>query len=52
MARGTFERTKKLREESINAEPHISIERAVLMTEAYKKYEGSVEIPVLSCFII
>lgn len=47
MARGTFERTKKLREESINAEPHISIERAVLMTEAYKKYEGSVEIPVL-----
>lgn len=29
MARGTFERTKKLREESINAEPHISIEREI-----------------------
>ncbi|WP_304340997.1 trans-4-hydroxy-L-proline dehydratase [Metaclostridioides mangenotii] len=47
MSRGTFERTKKLREQSINAEPHISMERAILMTEAYKKYEGSVETPVL-----
>lgn len=47
MSRGTFERTKILREQSINAEPHISMERAVLMTEAYKKYEGSVETPVL-----
>jgi pyruvate formate-lyase/glycerol dehydratase family glycyl radical enzyme len=47
MSRGTFERTKKLREQSINAEPHISMERAILMTEAYKKYEGSVETPIL-----
>lgn len=47
MQRGSFERTKKLREESMEAVPHITIERAQLMTEAYKKYEGSVEIPVL-----
>lgn len=47
MSRGTFERTKKLREQSVTAEPHISMERAVLMTEAYKMYEGSVETPVL-----
>ncbi|TQQ85471.1 glycyl radical protein [Peptacetobacter hominis] len=45
--RGTFERTKKLREESVTTKPHISIERALLFTEAYKKYEGSVEMPVL-----
>lgn len=47
MGRGTFERTKKLREASVTTKPHISIERAVLFTEAYKKYEGSVEMPVL-----
>lgn len=32
MSRGTFERTKKLREQSTSAQPYISIERAVLMT--------------------
>lgn len=47
MGRGTFARTKKLREASVTTKPHISIERAVLFTEAYKKYEGSVEMPVL-----
>ena len=47
MGRGTFARTKKLREASITTKPHISIERAVLFTEAYKKWEGSVEMPVL-----
>lgn len=45
--RGYTERTKKLREQSVSTEPKISIERAVIMTEAYKKYEGSVDIPVL-----
>ncbi|MBC2577115.1 glycyl radical protein [Peptostreptococcus russellii] len=47
MSRGTFERTKKLREQSTSAQPYISIERAVLMTEAYQKFEGSVETPIL-----
>ncbi|QYE96992.1 trans-4-hydroxy-L-proline dehydratase [Paraclostridium sordellii] len=47
MQRGSFERTKKLREQSLDAQPFITIERARLMTEGYKRYEGSVEIPVL-----
>ncbi len=34
MGRGTFARTKKLREASVTTKPHISIERAVLFTEA------------------
>ena len=47
MERGSFERTKRLRKQSIETQPFITIERARLMTEGYKKYEGSVEIPVL-----
>ena len=45
--RGYTERTKKLREQSVSTDPKISIERAVIMTEAYEKYEGSVDTPVL-----
>lgn len=45
--RGSTERTKFLRKKSLEAIPHISIERAALYTEAYKKYEGTVETPVL-----
>ncbi len=45
--RGYTERTKKLREESVSAQPHISAERAYWFTQAYKKYEGSVDTPVL-----
>ncbi len=41
------ERIEKLRQESINTQPYISIQRAALMTKAYKKYEGTVSIPVL-----
>ncbi|WP_042274849.1 trans-4-hydroxy-L-proline dehydratase [[Clostridium] dakarense] len=47
MDRGNFDRTKKLRKQSVNGVPHITIERARLITDAYKKYEGSVETPVL-----
>lgn len=47
MSRGSFDRTKKLRKESVDTKPYISIERAKLITEAYKKYEGSVETPIL-----
>lgn len=41
------ERVARLREESINAIPCISMERAELVTEAYEKYAGKVSIPVL-----
>jgi pyruvate formate-lyase/glycerol dehydratase family glycyl radical enzyme len=45
MERGMNERIKKLRSQSVNTIPHIYMERSTLMTEAYKKYEGSVSIP-------
>lgn len=41
------ERVSKLREQSVTAIPHISIERAELVTEAYQRYAGKVSIPVL-----
>lgn len=41
------ERVKKLREQSLNAVPRISMERARIVDDVYKKYEGSVPIPVL-----
>lgn len=47
MKRGMTERTQKLREESVRAVPHISIERAELVTQAYEKYAGTVETPIL-----
>ena len=43
--RGMNERIRMLRRQSENAEPRICLERAVLETEAYKKYEGSVSVP-------
>ncbi len=46
--RGSTERIRKLRRISVyESEPCISMERAVLLTEAYKKYEGTVSAPVL-----
>ena len=42
-----IKRIKKLREKSINTHPYISIERAKLVTEAYKKHAGTVSSPVL-----
>lgn len=44
---GMNERIQKLRQESVTTEPTLSIERALLMTEAYQKYQGKVSIPVL-----
>lgn len=43
--RGMNERIKKLRTQSETTVPKIFMERALLMTDAYKKYEGSVSIP-------
>ncbi|MDF2634089.1 MAG: Formate C-acetyltransferase [Pelosinus sp.] len=45
--RGINERIQKLRNQSVKAEPHLSIERATLVTEAYEKYLGRVETPML-----
>ena len=45
--RGSTERTRRLRAESMSTQPHIYIERAVLETEAYKMYEGTCSVPEL-----
>ncbi len=47
MKRGMNERIQSLREQSLTAVPRISMERALLVTEAYKKYSGKVSIPML-----
>lgn len=47
MERGMNERIRRLRHQSVTVEPTLSIERAVLVTEAYEKYAGTVEIPIL-----
>ncbi len=44
---GMNERIQKLREQSLSTTPTLSIERAVLMTEAYQQWQGKVSIPVL-----
>jgi len=41
------ERISKLRRESLDLEPRICMERALLETEAYKKHEGCVSAPEL-----
>ena len=41
------ERARKLRKASFEAQPSISVERAVLVTEFYKDNEGKYSIPVL-----
>lgn len=43
--RGMNERIKKLRRQSVDTPARIYIERADLMTDAYKMYEGSVSVP-------
>ena len=45
--RGSTERVQRLRLQSLTAEPHINIERAMLMTETYQQYQGRVSTPVL-----
>jgi formate C-acetyltransferase len=41
------DRVKRLRQQSLTTQPSLSIERAVLETEAYRQYEGTVSIPEL-----
>ncbi|MFZ5436940.1 MAG: trans-4-hydroxy-L-proline dehydratase [Bacillota bacterium] len=45
------ERVSKLRKMSVETKPSISIERARLVTEAYKKYRGTVSTPVLRALV-
>lgn len=44
-------RVEKLKNESLDAVPHIWIGRGEIVTEAYKKYEGTVSIPVLRAMV-
>ena len=46
-AHGVTERVRRLREESLNTQPRIYMERALLETEAYEQYEGTVSVPEL-----
>ncbi|MGO1712757.1 MAG: pyruvate formate lyase family protein, partial [Senegalia sp. (in: firmicutes)] len=46
------ERVKKLRKQSVEAVPYISMERAKIVDDVYKKYEGSVSIPVLRALVL
>ncbi|MBU5292831.1 glycyl radical protein [Anaerosalibacter bizertensis] len=46
------ERVKKLREQSLNAVPYISMERAEVVNRVYKKYEGAVSTPVLRALVL
>lgn len=41
------DRVKKLRQQSVSAVPYISIERAELVTEAYRQYSGKVSAPMM-----
>lgn len=41
------DRVTRLRASSLDTVPSLSIERARLVTEAYKEHEGKVPIPVL-----
>ena len=40
-------RVQKLKQESLETVPELSAERALIVTEAYKEYEGRVSLPVL-----
>lgn len=41
------DRVKKLRKRSVHTEPRICMERAVIVTKAYKEYAGAVSSPVM-----
>lgn len=50
--RGMNERVKKLREESVNTQAHIDLERAKIMTDTYTRLEGSMSIPELRAHVL
>ena len=44
------ERVGKLRQQSLDTVPTLSIERALIVTDVYREYEGKVSIPVLRAY--
>ncbi|HPX93323.1 MAG TPA: glycyl radical protein [Bacillota bacterium] len=50
--RGMNERIQKLRDVSVSTQPVISMERAQIETEVYKKYQGQVSAPVLRALFL
>ena len=46
------DRVKKLRKQSLDAVPYISMERAQIVDRVYKEYEGSVSTPVLRALVL
>jgi len=44
------ERVSKLRQQSLDTVPTLSIERALIVTDVYREYEGKVSIPVLRAY--
>lgn len=52
MERGMNERVRKLRRVSVEAQPRISVERARIETEVYRKYEGTLSIPELRATVL
>lgn len=45
--RGFTKRTQQLREQSVQAVPRLCMERALLVTEAYEKFAGTAETPIV-----
>lgn len=45
-------RVKALRKVSMETQPHIDLERAIIETEVYKKWEGKVSLPVLRAMVL
>lgn len=52
MERGMNDRIRALRKLSVDTPAHIDMERAEIETEVYKKYEGTVSIPVLRALVL
>ena len=50
--RGMNARIKALRKVSMETQPHIDLERAIIETEVYKKWEGKVSLPVLRAMVL
>ncbi|MBR2571266.1 MAG: glycyl radical protein [Clostridia bacterium] len=50
--RGSTPRIKRLRRISHETQPHIDLERAQIETDVYRRFEGSVSIPVLRALVL
>ena len=50
--RGMNDRIKKLRHQSETTQPYVDMERALIETETYKRYEGAVSVPELRGLVL